>query len=506
MAVTPLSRRWRWAVLGVSGCAVPFLGLGTLVGLALVVLLMVIGGFGYHESRTPPPLPAVPVYSAQWLPLAEATAAAGGLNRLPNPLWVAAVATTSGGRPLDRTPAGGYGLVDWPSAAAMGAPQTALADLGAAIRAHWVPENLQATLNAVGLTLAPPAPGWAAAVKSAITALEAGPTIVAWPLGANWTAHGWVYPHRRILVAAVATAPVGRPYQIAWTPPVTVCAPPPPHGVGGPHCTTITDNVTGRDLMRPRVVTLHTAPGTPVPMVPAATDPKAAGLVYPGAQVYVTARPVVVSPQRPVSVTASWGPGVAVSTTLPGRGFATGAGGPVGPLPPAAANPKTLDQIWQTYGAGIRTASAATGTPASLLVSEAYWESRGEALSYAGPTKACGVWQMFSPGAFTEFAPPGTPPAACADPAIEVQAAAADFAYLYSLFGNWEIAIAAYYGGPGTVQNAHVTSGMSWAQAAPLLNFIPDPNAGNTATMTQYAAQSFATATAFAASHGLPPP
>ncbi|MCY0885718.1 MAG: hypothetical protein OWV35_07515, partial [Firmicutes bacterium] len=153
MVVTEWRRRWLWAALGASGCAMPFLGLGTLVGLALVVVLMVIGGFGYHETPTPPPVPATPAYSAQWLPAAELAAAQGGLGALPNPLWVAAVATTSGGRPLDRTPAGGYGLVDTRTAAAMGAPATALATLVAAVRAHWVPENLEATLNAVGLTL-----------------------------------------------------------------------------------------------------------------------------------------------------------------------------------------------------------------------------------------------------------------------------------------------------------------------------------------------------------------
>ncbi|MCY0885796.1 MAG: transglycosylase SLT domain-containing protein, partial [Firmicutes bacterium] len=327
--------------------------------------------------------------------------------------------------------------------------------------------------------------------------------------GANWTAHGWVYSHRRLLVAAVATAPVGLAYQIAWTPPVTVCSPPPPHGVGGPRCTTISDPLTGRDLVPPRALTLRTAPGATVPLVPAATEASAAGLVYPGAAVYVTTRPVVVTPQRPVSVTATWGSGVTVTTTLPGTGFATGTGGPVGV--DTHANPETLAQIWQTYGAMIQAASQATGTPASLLVSEAYWESRGEALPYPGPAAACGVWQMIA-STFRQWAPPGSSPIACATPAVEVVAAARYLAALDQEWGNWEVAIAGYYGGNALV-TAGVTPGMSWATAAPRLNFIPaaactpeHPTDCNTETMTQYAATSWATAAAVAQRWHLPPP
>ncbi len=60
--------------------------------------------------------------------------------------------------------------------------------------------------------------------------------------------------------------------------------------------------------------------------------------------------------------------------------------------------------------------------------------------------------------------------------------------------GNWLLAIAAYYGGPGTVQAQGVDGNVSWPQAAPALNIVPCPpgksyarcyrnNAGTTMTM-----------------------
>ena len=251
-------------------------------------------------------------------------------------------------------------------------------------------------------------------------------------------------------------------------------------------------------------MTLTTSRGQVVPMIPVEGPSKAAGFVYNHAVLYVTAQKVLVNAAHPATITAHWG-SLAVSMTLPGSGFASNASGPVGYVPPPG-NPQTLHQIWSSLRAVIRPASAATGTPDSLFVSEAYQESKGVDYPYVGSQTACGVWQMFSPGSFTQYAPPGTPDGDCADPAIESQAAGAFLAALHQMFGSWRIALAAYYGGPGTVEHAGVSPGTPWAQAAPLLNWVPDPSENNVETMTAYAESSYNNAMALAQSQHLPLP
>lgn len=507
-----VKRRVLWWVVGGGLSAVaPVLGIGAL-GLLVIPVVMslfsVFGGLGYHAQNAPPPLPAIPVYSAQWLPLAQRVAAARGLFvRYPGVLWVAAMAASSGGMALDRTRAGGYGLFDLRHAGDMGAPTTAMNAFAADLADHAQSQNLQATLNAVGQTLAPANSQWSAAVRSAVNNLERGPEVVAWPALVGWNGSGWAYPaHQTVTIAATAAAPVGNAYQVAWTPPYTVCTPGVPTHYfknGKPKCHTVTDNLSGRDLEEPASMVLTTADGQRVPMIPETTAGHGTW-VFPHSVLYVTARKVLVNARHTATITASWGSHLTVSTTLPGTGFGANATGPVG-VTPLPGNPKTLGRIWAAYGADIRAAIAHKNTPASLLASEAYWESRGVAYPYAGPKQACGVWQMFSPGSFTAFAPAGTTPAACAVPALEARSAAGYFAYLYGLFGSWRIAIAGYYGGQGSVLSAGVRRGMSWTQAAPRLNWIPAPGP-NTKTMTMYAETSFRTARVFAKTHHLPPP
>jgi len=69
---------------------------------------------------------------------------------------------------------------------------------------------------------------------------------------------------------------------------------------------------------------------------------------------------------------------------------------------------------------------------------------------------------------------------------------------MHQQFGSWRIASAAYYGGAGSVQNAGVTAGMTWTQAAPHLTVVPFISAGNSLTMTEYANNIEATAKAVA--------
>lgn len=514
-----------WALGGVGGCLAPAAGFGFLAFVVVAAFFMVFGGLGYHALRTPPPLPTQAVFSAQWLTLVQHVDTANGFFlRYPAVVWIAAIQAASGGMPLDRTRAGGYGLYDLPQPADMGRPLAATNAFARDLRAHQRPQNLEATLNAVGETLSPPRADWAETVRRNIDALERGPALAAWPVVASWshtpssaatarfgpvldgTAAHWDYPaHTAIRVVAAAAAPVGNPFALNWTPPYTVCTPPPPHSTAQPSCRVATDTLAGRDIAGPTSMTLTTADGRRVPMVPVQGPDATDGFVPPHAVLYVTTRAVVVNRRHPATITARWGSGLSVSTTLPGAGFGASSSGPVGATPPFAP-PQTLDQIWAAYGAAVRSAAAATGTPASLLVAEAFVESRGVNYAYAGADQACGVWQMFAPGAFTQYAAPGTPDGACAAPSVEAIAAARYLAALHREFGSWRVALAAYYGGPGTVAGAGARSGMTWAQAAPLLNWAPDPAEGNTETMTAYADAAWAAARAFARAHRLPAP
>lgn len=475
---------------------------------------MVFGGLAFHDQKTPPPLPNQAVYSTQWLSLVQQQ---GTVEPVPSALIIAAIAASSGGLSLDQTKAGGYGLFDLSAKADMGHPAASVTDFTHDLMVHWQSNNLQATLNAVGQTLVPPQSNWSATVRSDLQNLEQGPAVIAWPVTNNWSSGPlglggthWNYPKTgRLNITAAASAPAGAPYVTAWTPPRQYCTLKKVNGADTEHCHTVTDNITGSDLIAPASMVVKTASGKTVPMkLETSTTPNAGALINPHDVLWVTTRPVLVNAQHPVKIVATWGEAIGtVTATLPGSGFAQGSGGatavvPMGPVP--SGNPQTVDQIWTTYQASLTAAAQQAHIPVAPLVSEAYWESGGIPYAYQNSQTACGMFQMFSPGAFTAYQP-HEPPAACAVPSIEAVSAADYLSSLYSLFGSWRAAIAGYYGGQGTVLGAGVHPGMTWAQDAPLLNFIPDPQAGNTETMTVYAEQSFNTMQAFAKSHGMAP-
>lgn len=517
-----VKRRLLWWALGAgAGCALPVIGFGFLLFLVIVVFFMVFGGLGFQAQKTPPPLPTQAVYSAQWLlPVQRVAAQNGLLARFPPVLWIAAMQSASGGMPLNRTTHGGYGLYDLPHTADMGQPLTAMSQFATVLEQSTVPQNLQATLNRAGLALKPHQSNWSQTVRSTVTSLEQGPQVVAWPVITDWgRAHPivvggrgasqtqapvvWIYPrHQRIDVVATAAAPVGNPFSVAWTPPVRVCQPMDAHLGLKPRCHLVTDNITGRNLLPPVRMTLTTHSGQHIAMVPVQGPNQQDGFVFNQSVLYVTMQRVLVNASHPVTITAQWSNSVKTTTHLPGSGFGASSSGPVG-IAPGSSNPKTVAQIWRRYGSDIRAAAQQYHIPVAPLVSEAYWESRGVAFTYINASHACGVWQMFSPGSFTAFAAPGTPPQACDIPRIEAQSAAAYLAQLYGQFGSWREAIAGYYGGAGTVQNAGVTLGTPWSQAVSQLNFIPAP--GNTITMSAYAQQSYTTAQSFNRAHHFPP-
>lgn len=499
-------RRLLWWGAGMGcGWILPFFGFSFLLFMVIAAFFMVFGGLGYHSQKTPPPLPTQAVYSSQWLNLVQHVDTANRFfTSYPAVLWVASMEATSGGMPLDRTHSGGYGLFDLPRQSNMAHPLAATNAFALDLREHEVPRNLKATLNSVGQTIRPAQTDWSSTIRSDINALEQGPEIAAWPVVTNWSSTDWVYPKKTAIdVVATASAPVGNPYSLAWTPPYTVCTPPPPHSGQKPACHTVTDNITGRDIQGPVSMALETSGGRVVPMVPVEGPSNQYGFVYNHAVLYVTTQKVLVNAQHPATITARWSGGVSVSSTLPGNGFAVGSGGPVGQVP-TAGNPKTLNQIWSSYRTIIQHASQTTGVPESSLVAEIYQESKGINHPYQ-PGAACGIFQMFTQS-FTAFSPPGTPAYMCEVPSVETQAAAGYLRYLHNLFGSWREALAAYYGGQGTVESSGVHYGTPWAQAASLLNWVPFPQDGNVLPMTVYAEDSYDSAVSFAKAHHLPMP
>lgn len=526
MAKQAAKRRLMWWLAGLGfGVLLPILGWGFLFLLIIAAFFMVFGGLGYHAQKVPPPLPTQAVYSSQWLGLVQHVDTANGFfTQYPAVIWIAAIASTSGGMPLDRTSAKGYGLFDLPIKTNMAHPLAATNAFALDLRRHIVPSDLQATLNAVGQTLSPAHSNWSATIKSRIQSLERGPQIAAWPVVMTWqrvitsptasrfgvnannSSVQWQYPaHHAIDIVATASAPVGNAYSVAWTPPYTVCLAPPPHSNKKPKCHVVRNDLTGNDLQAPLSMTLKTSTGRVVPMIPVEGPSKTDGFVFNHAVLYVTKAKVVVNTQHPATITATWSGGLTVSTKLPGSGFNQGSGGPVGPTPPPG-NPKTLQQIWNNYQSDITSASQATGVPASVLVGEINNETHGVNYAYRGGGVACGLFQMFSPGSFTEFAPPGTPAKDCAVPSVEALAAARYLQYQYNLFGSRRAASAGYYGGQGSVASSGVHAGMSWAQDNVRLNWVPSPGAGNTETMSQYANAMWAAATQISHLAHLPPP
>lgn len=515
-------RRLLWWLLGSFSFGVlPWIGGAFLLLIAIGAVFMVIGGLGFTSQKLPPPLPQQAAYSTQWLNLVQHVETANGyFVNTPGVVWVAAIQAASGGMPLNQTTAGGYGLYTLPQSTGMGRPLWTTNKFAVDWGQHHQP-FLENTLNAVGSTLQPPQVGWSSTVRSQINALEVGPQIAAWPM-ANWgvkitnpasagrfgtTAANsqvvWQYPttgSTRIL--ATASAPVGNAYAIPWRAPTRYCivqahSTPPQKCGWTPHL------ITGRDIQGPLSMTVTLANGKTVPMQVVEGAPNStAGYVFNHAVLWTTKVPV--NSQSPVTLTAHWAGGLSVSTTLPGSGFQAGSGGPIGPAPPPG-NPQTLQQIYQSHQAMLQAAAQATGTPVALLVGEIANESSGVNYPYQGSGTACGMFQMFSPGSFTSYAP-GYPPGACAVPSVEALAAARFLAALHQEFGSWRLASASYYGGPGNVASSHVSYGMSWAVAGPDVNWVPDPTAGNHLTMMQYANNVYADAQSVSHLAHLPKP
>jgi hypothetical protein len=499
-----MRKKWLWlAVIGGGLFTVGFWGI---ILLGVVAVLMVVGGLGYHAQPLPPPLPTQAVYSSQWLNLVQHVDAANGFFAVyPAVFWIAAIQATSGGMPLDITSAGGRGLYDLPRHGMTGHPLAATNAFAVDLRDHTIPNNLQATLNAVGQTIAPAQPHWSAQFRTVLNQLEEGPEIAAWPLTVQWSRQitnaasagrfgmttsnstvVWDYPRQtKIWVMATASAPVGAAYDLTWTPPYRLCTPPPPHSAQTtPSCHWVTDTITGQDIEAPTSMSLTTSRGHVVPMLPV-DGPTKTVFVYPHAVLYVPTQKVLVNASHPATITARWGTEASVSTTLPGQGFNVGAALPIS----AAVSPGSLAIAVKKWGADIVAASQTTGVPADWIAGEMWEESKGNPLA-GSPGGAYGLIQL---EASTARSLPGWVPGARSNPRLSLLLGAEYLAENHQMFPSWRVTSASYEGGPGSVEDALAAHGLPYntpwtnAVAAALAVYPIGTVDGDNALMSQYA-------------------
>ncbi|MDA8204761.1 MAG: transglycosylase SLT domain-containing protein, partial [Thermaerobacter sp.] len=191
-------------------------------------------------------------------------------------------------------------------------------------------------------------------------------------------------------------------------------------------------------------------------------------------------------------ITAVW-PGIPpITETIPWPPARGQAMGHVASIPITGAV-----KYWWT---AIQAASTRTGVPPGLIAAIMLHESGGNPNAFNALGPAYGLMQILNTTA------PGLPAYAAGwqtngplNLLMGAQVLQADYQAAGSV--SWRAAIAAYYGGLGTMEQLGYRPGMSWSQAAPLLNAVPGASSGNTVTMTAYADQMHATAQKIMASH-----
>ncbi|MCY0885908.1 MAG: transglycosylase SLT domain-containing protein [Firmicutes bacterium] len=363
-------------------------------------------------------------------------------------------------------------------------------DLAANLSGYWK----QGLESFHSFTQAPP--GWPVSahypdrIRSLVQAYSTRPHLGAWAL-ADWSPKTGQFRdpgNRPEWVFAVAVAPSPATFSHAWTPPTTAlqCGPVTVQG-GKPHqaCKTVTvaHDLTGHLLALPDEVVGITANGRRLPFALSTVNP--AVPVWRGGTVWGLRVPLT-GPDRLTQIVAYW-PGW--TDTIGWPETSTGAVGQGHAVP--------LSQAVRQYWAAIVSASCKTGVPADWIVAEMMNESGGNPKS--GPDGLAGAYGLMQLEPGTARGLPGWYPGARQNPATNLLLGAELLQENYAATHSWRAASAAYYGGLGSVQGSGVTPGMPWSQAAPRLAWVPDPQAGNTLTMAQYANDIAATAKAVAA-------
>ena len=247
---------------------------------------------------------------------------------------------------------------------------------------------------------------------------------------------------------------------------------------------TTTKTVTKQVTVTVREVVDHNLTGKalqePVSVYATMLDGKTEALAYSGSNSNVPAWPSEslwggrFDLNQAKAITAVW-PGVPPTIeTLPWPPVSGQAVGRIAPIP--------ITQAVHHWWPDIQTASAKAGVPAGLIAAIMLHESGGDPSAYNPFGPAYGLMQILNTTA------PGLPAYAPEwqtngplNLLMGTQVLQAD----YQAAGNvsWRAAIAAYYGGLGTMEADGYRPGMPWAQAAPLLNVVPGASSGNTVTI-----------------------
>ncbi|CAB1129420.1 protein of unknown function [Candidatus Hydrogenisulfobacillus filiaventi] len=153
-------------------------------------------------------------------------------------------------------------------------------------------------------------------------------------------------------------------------------------------------------------------------------------------------------------------------------------------------------------------ASLRTGVPVEDIVVVMLHESGGRVSAYNARGGAAGLMQLIHSTAVSMAEKLGMTytPGMRFNARDNLLMGAEYLADQHAKFGSWRAAFAAYYGGPGSLEASGVGPGTPWSEAAVRLNWVPDPQAGNTITMTAYAegmAASTSKILAYAARHHL---
>lgn len=524
-------RFWLWVIFG-GGAGV--LGVGFLIIAVIAVAALFLAGIGYwakgYFPGAPPPVGTATARTLEWLPAVDQVAPG-----LPNNLTLAVIAQASGGDVYGdryycvkgsaeqssgegcqtaygkawRNLGESYGLTG------VNAKDVPLWSRISGNTPHTVAWNLRIGLTRLTQTLrtdptlqtalpefhrttqAPPGwrvSGYADTIRTDLQTYG-GPQMAAWAI-APWNPATGAYEDPSgetdwVLVAA--GAPVGPVWTLEWrAPTVKYVTRTQPQKVKGPVQHTIktetktvtvpqviTHNLTGRQVEEPVAVYATLTNGRTVPLHLSTADPNVP--VWPGGTLWGGQFNL----HQIRSITAVW-PGIPpVTETLSWPPVPAHAVGRVMAIPITAA----VRHWWPD----IVAASRRTGVPASLIAAIMLHESGGQPTAYNPAGPAYGLMQILSttaaglPGFAADWQVNGP-----RNLLLGAELLAID--YRETGRDSWRAAVAAYYGGLHTMEADGYRPGMPWTKAAPLLDRVPAPWAGNTQTLAAYADQMLAAA------------
>ncbi|PSR23415.1 MAG: hypothetical protein C7B47_15880 [Sulfobacillus thermosulfidooxidans] len=481
-----MTKKPLWLIAAVGG--------GGLVGLPLLFVilapaLMLIGGLALHQTSDPPPFPDSPAFSDQWINLSTHVVTANQLyTTIPNSVWISVVQALSNGAVLANQ-THGHGLFASYNPALTGHPLTDFNSAVPKLAAAWAAHRYKShSLAQFASTRDQPPASFIDTVKQDIITLSTTPMVAAWPV-TGWQNGQWHYPsgtRTKTWVLAIGSAPVGQPVAVPWKPPTCTWI----HGKQ-----VCTPNDIAVSMVSPPTSMTIQSDGYNGPMLSSLLPSGSAVPAWPHAEVF--GADVIVNAQHPVTITAHW-PTFSVSVTLPSStGFTIGGGG--GTLPPSYS-PASVRAAVTQWWPDILQASHHTGVPPAWIAGEMLEESGGNPGAVANPANpfggALGLMQLEPQ---TAQSLPGWYPGARENPQVNLTLGAELLADNYRTFHSWRLASAAYYGGAGAVEDAGVSPGMSWSAGQSLLaNVVPDPQAGNSLSLAQYANTVYAYAQAAA--------